>query len=93
MNRDSKRRFVVGYKDFTGCCRCPERRLACLEFHHVKPLNRRTSGLSYSQQRKQDVSSLVAQNKALIRIVKAIEECELLCANCHKVLTAASNGW
>ena len=93
MDAQSKRRFLIGYKEFTGCQRCPERRVVCLELHHREQVNRRTSGLNHSQQRKRDVGSLVAQNKSLTRIVGELEKCEVICANCHKVETATANGW
>lgn len=79
------RRFVVGYKEFMGCQRCSESRSACLQFHHKKQLNRRTSGLTEAQWKRREISSLVVQGKGLKVIVTEIEKCELLCANCHCV--------
>jgi|SRR5665213_185156 len=84
---DRNKRFIAGYKDFLGCSRCIESRAVCLEFHHIVPLNRRTSGLSKAQSNRREISSLVAQGKPLTKIVEELVKCALLCANCHKVET------
>lgn len=67
-------RKVGGIKSKLGCKECGETHPACLDFHHRDP----SSKVS-------DVSNLVgcASWKTVLR---EIEKCFVLCANCHRKL-------
>ena len=54
------------------CSRCPENHPACLIFHHRDPQNKLT-----------EVSVMVRKGCSLDNIIKEIEKCDVLCANCH----------
>lgn len=48
---------------------CPETDIRTLEFHHVNPKEKRFN---------------IGRSKGIVTLIKEIEKCELLCANCHK---------
>lgn len=75
--RDNKRRnnvrdWVRNYKQERGCSRCNENHPACLQFHH---LDRDDKELT--------IATLVANRATIVSILKEIEKCIILCANCH----------
>lgn len=72
---ERNKQFVNEYKKDKKCSRCPENRSICLHFHHIKRQTANDKG----------VSILVRNGSSIDRIVKEIEKCELLCANCHLV--------
>ena len=55
-----------------GCLRCPEMHPAALQFHHRNPLEKAFS-----------IQKGVTQRKHLDVLLKEIEKCDVLCANCH----------
>lgn len=61
------------YKDNLKCARCPEDHWACLEFHHEKD---------------KEITLAKAVNAcwSIDRILKEMEKCIVLCANCHRKL-------
>lgn len=71
--------FVRDFKLKSGCVDCGyKEHHAALEFDHVKPRKRGT----VSQQ----------LGKSLKVIKEEIENCEVVCANCHQIRTWARNG-
>lgn len=56
----------------SGCCKCGEKDIACLDFHHIN-------------NKIKSISSLIA-NENLDLINKEIQKCIILCANCHRKL-------
>ena len=54
------------------CNRCPENHIACLEFHHIDPTE------------KEGNIGQICRNYSTKRLLKEIEKCEILCANCHR---------
>ena len=56
------------------CNRCSENHIACLEFHHIDP-----SG-------KEGNIGQICRSYSTERLLKEIEKCEILCANCHRKL-------
>lgn len=54
------------------CSKCGENHPACLEFHHKDP-----------SQKLFTISSMVRKLPKEV-ILKEIEKCEVLCANCHR---------
>lgn len=67
------RAWFQEYKRTLKCNRCPENHPACLDFHHVN-----------GSEKKYTVNEMVTRRWGRARILKAIEECEVLCANCHR---------
>ncbi len=54
-----------------GCARCPEKDLACLDFHH--------------RDRSDKLGHLgVVRRFSKARILAEIAKCDVLCANCHR---------
>lgn len=69
--RMRNRRFLIGYKNGQRCANCPENDIRCLDFHHVDPSNKKYN-IGHDS------------NLSLVTMVKEIEKCILLCANCHR---------
>lgn len=66
------RLFVRHLKANLSCNRCPEKHPATLQFHHKDPYTK-----------KMAVSFAVKSGFSKKTILKEIEKCEVLCANCH----------
>ena len=66
--------YVNELKAANGCSWCPERRIACLDYHH---LDRST--------KKAGICELVRSGTTLTKLKAEIAKCILLCANCHRV--------
>lgn len=76
-SKEYKQRTLVWYKDYKKtlkCQNCPENHPYCLEFHH----NNDDKDLSVSQ--------LIANGYGKPTILKEINKCIVLCANCHRKL-------
>jgi hypothetical protein len=65
------------------CSQCPEDYPACLDFHH--PGNKEKSGRR-GHNDGDNVAALVQRGCSRVRILKEIEKCIVLCANCHRKL-------
>lgn len=75
-NKRNKKKSRVWYNEFKSnlkCNRCPENHPACLEFHHVDPTKKEFT-----------ISILIGTTYSIKKIIKEIEKCEILCANCHR---------
>lgn len=72
--------YVYTYLLTHPCVDCGESRIACLEFDHQRDKQRQISNM---------VSG--GFNPAAIQL--EIDKCEVVCANCHHVRTAKSQGW
>ena len=74
-----RRRQISAYIDYiksvSSCERCNEGRTACLDFHHISPLDK-SFALS-------DVGG-----KGIKKVKAEISKCIILCANCHRILHA-----
>lgn len=62
--------MIVNTYKLHGCIKCGSRNN--LEFHHVKPENK-----------KDEVSNMVLKS-TVDTLIKEINECVVLCMNCHK---------
>ena len=71
------RKYIYDYLLSHPCEQCWESRPVCLEFHHVNPENKRYS-----------LSLWVSRDLSISTINKEIEKCQVLCSNCHKIVTA-----
>lgn len=56
-------------------CECGEDHVACLEFHHLD-----------SAEKELEISQAPSYGWSKKRILKEIEKCKVLCANCHRKL-------
>lgn len=59
-------------------CKCGESRPECLDFHHLKD-------------KQYSVSNMYSLSISKIQL--EIAKCKVLCANCHRVITAKENNW
>jgi hypothetical protein len=77
-----KARWVVlnAYKIERGCVQCGERRGPCLEFHHKDPTT------------KEGNISIMLVKWSVKRLLVEAEKCDVICANCHRMLHASESG-
>lgn len=68
-------------KAHLGCATCPERDVACLEFHHLDP-----------NEKDIDLARAVSCEWAWDRVLGEIRKCACLCANCHRKVHAGRFG-
>lgn len=77
--RKRKRReltlWLREYRAEVGCAHCDEHRAACLDFHHLDP-----------EQKLMGVIRMVQYGYSKESILREIEKCEVVCANCHRIL-------
>ena len=76
----SAREFVYEYLRTHPCERCGETDPTVLEFHHVGEKDR-------------EVGRMLTQGYSVDAIAAEIAMCQVLCANCHRRLTAKEQGW
>lgn len=60
------------YKRSLNCCRCDEKHIATLQFHHLNP-----------KEKEYSVSHMPSNGCSKNKILKEISKCIVLCANCH----------
>jgi hypothetical protein len=70
--RGDLQRFMVTLKSSYACQDCGESHPACLEFYPRA-----------GQEHQENGQAMVRKGWSRERISKAVEECEVLCANCH----------
>ena len=75
--RNRQRKYLYSYLASHPCVHCGEDRPVCLEFHHVEP-SIKSFNLCMS----------IAKDKTIEAIDAEIDKCIVLCANCHKIVTA-----
>jgi len=69
--RKEIREWFADYKSKLKCTNCSEDHPVTLDFHHL-------------EDKDQEVSRLVADGSSKKRILKEINKCIVLCANCHR---------
>lgn len=69
--RKQLKETLTEYKQLRKCERCGDKRYYVLEFHHL-------------HSKKNNIANMIANANSWERILKEIEKCQLLCANCHK---------
>lgn len=74
-NRKRIQEFIVQQKMGKACVRCGISDYRVLDFHHLDPTQKELT-LAHAWQRYWSKK----------RILQEIEKCELLCANCHRIL-------
>jgi uncharacterized lipoprotein YddW (UPF0748 family) len=65
--------WFIALRTALKCSRCDENHPACLEFHHRNP-----------EEKVTEVSTMVYTGSGKEKILKEINKCDVLCANCHK---------
>lgn len=70
------------YLTKNGCAHCGESNPVVLEFHHLDP-STKIAG----------VATLVSNSKSWDIVKLEIDKCIVLCANCHRIVTAKEKGW
>ena len=74
------REYVYQYLLTHPCTNCGETDPAVLEFHHIG-------------EKDKEVGRMIAQGYGTDAIAAEISRCTVLCANCHRRLTAEKQGW
>ncbi len=74
------REYVWDYLATHPCIQCGETDPVVLEFHH-----------RYGKDRA--ISRMVADGLSIATIQAEINKCDVLCANCHRRVTAQNRGW
>jgi 5-methylcytosine-specific restriction endonuclease McrA len=72
LRRMKKAEWFFEFKTTLNCSECGESHPACLQFHHRNPL-----------EKEGDVSGFVRAGYSKDIIMREIEKCDVLCANCH----------
>lgn len=72
MNSRQRVRDIVTSMKKDGCVKCGEKDVACLDYHHVKP------------EEKRFTLSCRATKRRPLTIVREIAKCVVLCSNCHR---------
>lgn len=82
-NKERRRRakersanFLREYKEYHKCQKCGEGRAVCLDMHHRDPTTKAF-----------DISECAA-DKALGTLGVELAKCDVLCANCHRIVHA-----
>jgi len=68
-----KRDRGCAYKRDRGCSECGETEPVCLQFHHV------------DGDKSAGVGAMIADSDPVERVLAEVENCVVLCANCHRV--------
>lgn len=78
--REAAREYVYQYLLIHPCEQCGESDPRVLEFHHVG-------------QKDMTITRMVTGGFSIKRIKAEIEACQVLCANCHRRISADERGW
>ena len=78
--KQTAREFAYQYLLSHPCTSCGESDPAVLEFHHLG-------------QKDKEIGRMIAQGYLPESIAREISQCVVLCANCHRRLTAKENKW
>jgi hypothetical protein len=72
--RASIRKWLLDYKQRHGCNKCSQRHPAALDFHHL------------DENKEFEIADAVMHKWAIARIEAEVAKCQVLCANCHRIL-------
>jgi len=73
--KKEKREWINSLKKKCKCNKCKDNRYFCLEYHHLKPENKKFA-----------ISAALRQGYGKESILKEIAKCIVLCSNCHRHL-------
>ena len=79
--REKRREIVQGHLEENGCIRCGETDPRVLDFHHRDP-----------SQKVMGVSRMVYVAVTEEMLLEEIQKCDVLCANCHRIVHAEERG-
>lgn len=74
--------YIYNYLKDHKCSICWEGRVACLEFHHRDPKDK-----SFEPGMKQ------WRDMSMKRLQDEMAKCDVVCSNCHNVITAEQQWW
>lgn len=74
-NSNARRQLICEYLEKHPCTDCRESDILVLEFDHL-------------HSKEGNISAMVAWGYSWSRILREIEKCEVVCANCHRKRTA-----
>lgn len=69
------RKWFKEFKSKLSCEQCGENHISTIDFHHIDP-----------EKKEFEVSFLVGANYSKATILKEVNKCKILCANCHRKL-------
>lgn len=78
--RQRKRKWTRSYKQRRGCTECCHRKARTLDFHHVHP-----------QTKTKSIGRLISDGCTVKQLLREIDRCEIICANCHRKRHAGEN--
>ena len=84
-NRLAKEKVKQAYYEYMKdkkCMLCEENHIACLDFDHRDQTTK-----------SHNVSSMLTDRRSWSSVLKEINKCDILCANCHRKRTAIQCGW
>jgi len=73
--RTNLRKWFEEYKKTLSCIKCGENHPACLDFHHID-----------STTKEHTISLMIGGTYSIDTVMREIEKCDILCANCHRKL-------
>lgn len=73
--RERRRKWFDGVLEKLECIKCGQNHPATLDFHHRDP-----------KTKINNVSTMLGTKKSKKAILEEIEKCDVLCANCHRIL-------
>ena len=77
-----RRWMLEYYKLAGGCSVCGESRPECLEANHRVPALK-----------KYNIGNMVSKCMSIELIAEELKKCDIVCANCHCMITARQFGW
>lgn len=80
--RKQNRQQLHDYLKDKSCIICNENRIPCLQFDHRDP-----------EIKNFNIADGIGQGYGWSTILKEIDQCDILCANCHAIKTASQNNW
>ncbi len=78
--RNAAKEYIWNYLLTHPCTSCGESNPVVLEFHHARG------------KKESEISYLIGRS-SLDTLKAEIDKCEVLCANCHRILTSKERGW
>jgi len=75
--KNSRIEMINIYKAECGCIVCGEKDPDVLDLHHRNP-----------KEKYMTISAMINSFRSMVEIWKEIEKCDVLCANCHRRVTA-----
>lgn len=72
--RKRNKEYIQDYKK-SGCCKCGEKEILCLEFHHRD-----------AKTKLYNIAKMVNLASSIEKLDEEIKKCDVLCGNCHREL-------